>query len=237
MNFTSKRTGAQARMPSDIQQNHNRAAPLVTISGALVAQIHTVFGFIAFGGALILALSLHYHKVVRNGIAGWPDEYWPSVSATIGDRYPERSLFQIGIALMSGPRFVLVLLSSLLVSLSNPRSSHSRILALVGCLRTIACGGWVYVTSSEDHDVHDVMMGLYLILTPPWMYITSGSLAAQPNKYALSTANPVQTLDVLAAKARKMRRAAAFSFFAMIPFMVLFFYRHKVRKTAPTILT
>ena len=33
---------------------------------------------------------------------GYPDEWFPSVSATIGDRHPERSLFQFLIAITSG---------------------------------------------------------------------------------------------------------------------------------------
>ena len=35
---------------------------------------------------------------------GYPDEWFPSVSATIGDRYPERSVFMLFIALTSGMR-------------------------------------------------------------------------------------------------------------------------------------
>lgn len=67
-------------MPSDIG---HRPPALVTISGAVISYIHTFLGFLAFGGALLVALSLHYHKVVKNGVAGWPQEYWPSVSATM----------------------------------------------------------------------------------------------------------------------------------------------------------
>ena len=33
---------------------------------------------------------------------GYPDEWFPSVSSTIGDRYPERSVFQVFIAMTSG---------------------------------------------------------------------------------------------------------------------------------------
>jgi hypothetical protein len=33
---------------------------------------------------------------------GYPEEWFPSVSATIGDRYPERSVFMLFIALTSG---------------------------------------------------------------------------------------------------------------------------------------
>ncbi|PWN42281.1 hypothetical protein IE81DRAFT_323604 [Ceraceosorus guamensis] len=214
-------------MPSDISRS--RSTPLITISCALVSYVHTLFGFLAFGGALVLALSLHYKKVVKNGVAGWPYEYWPSVSATIGDWYPERNIFQIFIALMSGPRLALVLLSSLLVSLSNPTSSRAKVLLAVGVLRTFSCGGWVYITSTDDHDVHDVCMIAYLVLTPAWMYISSGSLSlASPTSAAEHSSNAV-TASAIATKARTMRRRAAFAFWSMIPFMILFFYRHKVQ--------
>lgn len=194
----------------------------MVLSGGLVSHVHTVMGFLAFFGALLTALSLHYHKVVKNHVAQYPDEWWPSVSATIGDWYPERNIFQIGIALMAGPRFALVLLSALLVSLSTPnRSPKASILLFVGILRTLACGGWVYVTSTDDHLVHDIAMFVYLALTPPWMFITSGSLAQPP-----SVKNAAKSDDNLASKARKMRRIACVSFFACTPYMGFFFYRH-----------
>jgi hypothetical protein len=41
-------------------------------------------------------------KIVKNGVAGYPQEWFPSVSATIGDWYPERNIFQILITLTSG---------------------------------------------------------------------------------------------------------------------------------------
>ncbi|SPC66018.1 related to CWH43 - putative sensor/transporter protein [Ustilago sp. UG-2017b] len=209
-------------MPSELHSGSKRPAPLVVLSGALVSHIHTVLGFLAFFGALVTALSLHYQKVVKNHVAQYPQEWWPSVSATIGDWYPERNIFQVGIALMAGPRFALVFLSALLVSLSTPsRSPKASILLFVGVLRTLACGGWVYVTSTDDHMFHDIAMFVYLALTPPWMFITSGSLA-QPSISSRAAASD----DALAAKARRTRRIAAFSFFGCTPFMGYFFYRH-----------
>lgn len=56
----------------------------------------------AFISALIVGVSLHYHKIVQNEYYGYPDEWFPSVSATIGDRYPERSFFMVFIAITSG---------------------------------------------------------------------------------------------------------------------------------------
>jgi len=51
---------------------------------------------------LIVGVSLHYHKIVENEHYGYPEEWFPSVSATIGDRYPERSVFMLFIAITSG---------------------------------------------------------------------------------------------------------------------------------------
>ncbi len=237
--------------------------PLLTISGALVSYLHTALGYLAFFGALALALSLHYTKVVRNGVAGWPHEWWPSVSATIGDWYPERNFFQVGIALMSGPRIALVLLSALLVSLSSPASpspsnasphheggrrgsgsgsGRAKLLAITGVLRTLACGGWVYVTSTDDHGFHDIAMILYLLLTPTWMYICGTSLSRtaptlpSSSASASASASTSSTTEgataaaqaALLARGNRYRKWASASFFSMIPFMLLFFYRHKV---------
>lgn len=56
----------------------------------------------AFLSALFVGVALHYRKIVQNEFYGYPDEWFPSVSATIGDRYPERSFFMIFIAITSG---------------------------------------------------------------------------------------------------------------------------------------
>lgn len=56
----------------------------------------------AFLSALIVGMSLHYKKIVQNEWFGYPEEWFPSVSATIGDRYPERSFFMLFIAITSG---------------------------------------------------------------------------------------------------------------------------------------
>lgn len=147
------------------------------------------------------------------------------VSHRSGDWPQERSLLQIFIALMSGPRLALVLLSALLCSLSSPHSKRATLLAVTGVARTLACGGWVYCTSTDFPMVHDVAMITYLVLTPAWMFISWGSLAPQPNK---STTSKNDDSDTIADKARKSRRNTAIAFFASIPFMCLFYYRHKV---------
>jgi len=56
----------------------------------------------AFISALVVGIALHYQKIVQNEWYGYPEEWFPSVSSTIGDRYPERSFFMFFIAITSG---------------------------------------------------------------------------------------------------------------------------------------
>lgn len=77
-----------------------------------------------------------------------------------GDYYPERPIFQILIAFNSGPRLLLVYLTYVFQIHFSAKTSTtaSKFVAICGFLRTISCGGWVYITSSDNHFWHDVMM-------------------------------------------------------------------------------
>jgi hypothetical protein len=154
---------------------------------------------------------LHYTKIVQNEYYGYPQEWFPSVSATIGDRYPERSVFQIFIAITSGPRFALVFLWYVLTS--RPNSTLPKVVAGTGLFRTITCGGWTYVTSTDDHDWHDIFMISYLVATLPW---TLGCLALSP---------PNST-------AVRYRKILASLFFGTLVPLIYFFIQHKVHKVA-----
>jgi hypothetical protein len=152
---------------------------------------------------------LHYHKIVQNEHYGYPIEWFPSVSSTIGDRYPERSVFQIFIAICSGPRFMLVFLW---YCISNKRQgSLSKFVAGVGVFRTLTCGGWTYITSTDDHDWHDIFMISYLVATLPW---TIGCVM-------LSPPNP---------QAIKYRKYLASAFFGTLVPLIYFFIQHKVHR-------
>lgn len=87
---------------------------------------------------------------------------------SIGDWYPERNVFQILIAVTSGPRFALVFLQYFITRTSH-HSTLPHWVFLTGLVRTLACGGWVYITSNDDHDAHDVLMVLYIVCNVPWM--------------------------------------------------------------------
>ncbi|CAO3700524.1 unnamed protein product [Rhizopus microsporus] len=166
--------------------------------------LFSIFFFsVAFALALIVGCYTHYEKIVQNEYFGYPDEWIPSVSATTGDRYPARAIFQIFIALTSGPRLALVFLWYLL--------SQNKFLLIVGLIRTVSCGGWVYITSTDDHSTHDVAMIIYVLCTLPWML----------SVLATASQDPVGL---------KRRRLLVIAFFGTLVPMVYFFIQHKVHQ-------
>ena len=54
----------------------------ITFSASYISRVHTWFASAAFTAALVVGVLLHYKKIVKNGVAGYPEEWWPSVSAT-----------------------------------------------------------------------------------------------------------------------------------------------------------
>jgi peptidoglycan biosynthesis protein MviN/MurJ (putative lipid II flippase) len=95
----------------------------------------------------------------------------------------------------------------------RPNSSLPKFVAGVGIFRTLTCGGWTYVTSTDAHDWHDIFMISYLVATLPW---TLGCLALSPR-------NPA---------ALQYRKLFAGSFFATLVPLVYFFIQHKVHHVA-----
>lgn len=131
----------------------------IKINGKYVIYLHTTLALVSFITAGILAMHLHYYKVTKNAFYSYPNEWFPSVSASIGDHFPERNIFHIFIALCSFPRFLIHIMQ-----LSKGFES----LSIVGFIRTVFCGTFIYVTSSDHHDVHDIGMIGYIILTIPY---------------------------------------------------------------------
>lgn len=115
------------------------------------------------------------------------------------------------IAITSGPRFALCGLWYLLTRKEG--ATLPKVILGVGIFRTLTCGGWTYVTSTDDHDWHDIFMISYLVATLPW---TLGCIA-------LSPPNP---------QAIQYRKVLGGSFFGMIVPLVYFFIQHKVHRVA-----
>ncbi|ODV83477.1 hypothetical protein CANARDRAFT_9538 [[Candida] arabinofermentans NRRL YB-2248] len=187
----------------------SKSDPLLKFSAQFIAIAHTICALSAFLAALVVGTWLHYHKIVKNEFYGYPDEWFPSVSATIGDRYPERSIFQVIIALTAGPRFLLLLLNY--IRLYKPNSIYPKLGLISGFIRTMTCGGWVYITSTDDHDAHDIFMVLYIVLTIPW---------------DLS----ITMLTAPRSSLRRYRKYMALTFFFMLIPLIYLFIQHKAHK-------
>lgn len=111
--------------------------------------------------------------------------------------------------LLAGPRFALVALWYIMAA--SPGKTLPKFVVGVGLFRTLTCGGWTYVTSTDDHDWHDIFMISYLLATIPW---TFGCIA-------LSPPNP---------RAIKYRMYISGTFYGTILPLVYFFIRHKVHR-------
>ena len=96
---------------------------------------------------------------------------------------------------------------------SRPNTALPKIVAGVGVFRTLSCGGWTYVTSTDDHGWHDIFMISYLVATLPW---TVGCILLSPQ-------NP---------RALKYRKRLAGCFFGTLIPLIYFFIQHKVHKVA-----
>ncbi|GAA6010929.1 hypothetical protein JCM10207_003995 [Rhodosporidiobolus poonsookiae] len=187
--------------------------PLIRATAHALAQLHTALSALAFGSALAVGLALHHRKIVKNQYYGWPHEWFPSVSATIGDWFPERNLFQLLIALTSGPRFAVVVVAFLAHTQARPGSYLPGVLAATAVLRTLACGGWVFVTSSDHGDAHDLAMVLYIVLNLPYMVL---STLLTPSDHP----------------AKSPRRWLGSTFFATLVPLVYWYLQHKAHRVA-----
>ncbi|KAF9466466.1 Frag1/DRAM/Sfk1 family-domain-containing protein [Collybia nuda] len=194
----------------NIQPGSRRNKQPFVLHASLIGRAHTYLASAAFLVALCVGSWCHYKKIVKNGVAGYPEEWFPSVSATIGDWYPERNLFQILIALTSGPRLALVALQYYLQK--SHASSLPGLVFVFGLIRTLSCGGWVYITSNDDHDVHDIFMITYMVCNIPWML---GGISCTPTEQA---------------SVRRKRTFVATAFFAAIIPLIYFFIQHKVHR-------
>lgn len=109
----------------------------------------------------------------------------------------------------TGPRFALVGLWYLLSQ--QPGHKLPSLVAFVGVFRTLTCGGWTYVTSTDNHDWHDIWMISYLVATIPW---TFGCIA-------LSPPNP---------RAIQYRKYVSGAFYGSIIPLIYFYIQHKVHR-------
>ncbi|RXK35959.1 hypothetical protein M231_06782 [Tremella mesenterica] len=180
---------------------------LFSLPATYISRAHTGLSVLAFASALTVGWAGGYwHELCTNAVAEWPTEWFPSVSATIGDHAGPRAPFHILIALCATPRFLLLLVQWLLHRTNNTLLADMEL--VTGLMRTFCCGGWMYITSRDNHDLHDFFMIVYLLLNLPWMFLSS-----YHSPYT---------------RTRRIRWTMMIAFISMVPFLMWHYYRHSV---------
>ncbi|KCV69857.1 hypothetical protein H696_03329 [Fonticula alba] len=185
---TRRRAGAAEHPPartSSAQDDPTGKASLSTtplpprgpfIQARVAVWMHTILVFSAFGLALALGVKYDYYKIVRNRWHRYPVEWFPSISATIGDYYPQRSVFQYLMATAAFPRFAMMLADYS----ASPPGFLRLVILLLAFTRALSAGGWTYVTSSDSSFPHELAMAVYLLSS-----ITFHILNLDPNRSRL----------------------------------------------------
>jgi hypothetical protein len=147
-----------------ITQNVN--PPTWRFKGSLFPLLYS--GFIGGGMSLCLALSiyLHYRSVTKNHCRVW--EFWPSVSASIGDYSPEKNIWRAAIALGFGPRIISAVLNYNLFKEEDAESKKIEIGLFMDVLRVLAAAGWTYISSSEYLFYHEICFVIYIVFSLFW---------------------------------------------------------------------
>lgn len=211
------------RLPNNelgkIRQSH-------LISGRALIFWHAFFVIAAFLIALIIGIKKHYIKIVTNQYYTYPNEWIPSVSATIGDRFPGRNFFQYLMAAAAIPRMILAVMFWHVYQMAFEALPPSRgfrfqngITSILGIIRVFAAGAWIYVPSGDWNLFHDITMVVYLAIT----IIYHAGLASLKSDL-LGKGGSVW-------KESLSNRLTSFCFLCTLPIatgMIYFFIQHKV---------
>lgn len=198
------------------------------VSGTLINRLHALVVFSAFSIALLLACKLHYLKVVKNAHFGYPHEWIPSVSASIGDRFPERNIFQLLMALAAILRMALLILSS--AQLKRFKARFGSACFWVGFARMWLAGAWIYFPSGDWNNFHDVSMILYLFCTAAYhkllikakQSVEGRLLSIKTSRHLLlALALEVPMLVHWFVMHKVFRRAGAYSIYALFEWLLI----------------
>ena len=217
-----------------------------SLNAKWIAHLHAFLVIGTFGTVLCLGRIYHWAQITSNADFKYPIEWFPSISAAIGDHIPERIIFQFGMALSATPR---MLLSGLLcyyylgemrfrvdpTILTKPVSNYlltltscdsidrkvfvTRCLPLLAFSRTISAGLWIFITSRDHMTVHLTGMALYIVLSAIFYVV----ILLVHRWWTKST-------DDIAIRSCYWKRFLSCIFPIQVVCAILFFYRHKVLK-------
>ncbi|KAG5373338.1 Protein cwh43 [Yarrowia sp. C11] len=134
--------------------------PQFVLQAPWIPIISTLGTASAYFLALVVGSFLHFRH--------HSEEAFPGLSSVIGGQYPERSIFQVLMAIFLAPRIISTLLWSQLGA-----SSENTILSnigLFGSLKIVSSILFTYVSIADDPAVHHYALVFYVASTVACMY-------------------------------------------------------------------
>ncbi len=120
----------------------------------ITQDVEAVVSISFFYGVQLWAIYTRHSDLVKTHVSAFPDAFFPSVSAVIGDYYPMRSIFQFGMALTSYLRFHSIL--------EDYKQWGSKSASFFDIVKTLGIGLFTYVTSRDSPNLHALGMVLYM---------------------------------------------------------------------------
>lgn len=143
--------------------------------GSSLPIFYGVCTYSGFALCLYYAYTKHFKEVTGNHCRG--PEFWPSISATIGDHSPEKNIYRYAMALGSGARILSTFINYDLFKEEQATTSWKRLslfnnLAFIfDIMRIFTAGMWIYVSSSEHLFTHEVSFVGYVLFSMLFMIV------------------------------------------------------------------
>lgn len=81
-----------------IANTYHSPKPMLSIDAKIFPILHSICLIVGFFLPLLIACRYHFKSVVKNQFHSYPKEYVPTVSAVVGDWFPERNIFDLAMA-------------------------------------------------------------------------------------------------------------------------------------------
>eukprot|EP00762_Andalucia_godoyi_P006885 ANDGO_08264.mRNA.1 Protein cwh43 len=195
------------------------------ISAAIPVLWYGVCGVLLFCGVVAIASYSFYYEVVKNSLFQYPDEWWPSVSACLGDYMETHWFSQYFLAFAVGPRICFQALTMVYVAVCygrNPATANRFYSALnlfcyvLEVARMLLICTFVVITSSEWHARHDMAAQTHIALTIIYLPLSTFRFS--------KVDRGTKILGLTATKARTLWTAVWFANSMMLGY---FFVQHK----------
>jgi hypothetical protein len=206
------------------------AAKTFVVPSYFFVLMYSIGGIILFCGVCVLASIYYFEDVVKNSLYQYPDEWWPSVSAALGDYMFTHWFSQYFLAFAVGPRLIAQASSVIYVHVNNSRvfTKHPTFFFLLNvvcyileCLRLLLICTFVIITSSEWHARHDMAAQTHIALTLVYLPLSTWRFAR------IDRSRKSASFPLTATQTRLLHN---FVWFSNTALLIYYFVQHKAHE-------